>query len=445
MDTHGWDTVFLISSDKINAALARNTSQLLMEFNADPGTEPPVTARGKFASWSIVPGGSERWLHLGLLVKEGSFSIGIGTRSAVAEQFGLLARANEAKEYDLAGVTIVLAVDLTLVRSGVSDLDEMRFNIKQVGTSLPPSGQGLVTPVTILDPSGKLDVAAQSLLGFAIADDLVKNREKVKYVLASINPVPPSKDSWLAPKVSDYAYSAREGGGQSCLAVLSMTRNVDISGLSRALDPSLIRSGNSASYVISKRLTLEKLIMPVLPEAYQTAPQSFRYDEQKSFIVNQRSFRTFSVKSGAITYYPEIESFELRIENNCIRTAIRGKCDMKAGIWMSFYVNASNQAVFDASSKQLSFLPDPNPISDSHADIPWYFYFLGPLVIAITAICVSVISKDIAGKLNDLLRNAMSITKNPPQVVKWTGTEGFSVSTAGLADALFMMGDMREG
>jgi len=444
VDTHGWDTVFLIAAEKVNAALAANSDKLVMDFNADPGTEPPVMAQGKYASWSIVPGGSERWLHLALLVKEGQFSIGAGTRSPVMEQFGLASRPAERKDYDLAGVTIVLAVDLKLLRDNVTEGERVEFNLQRVGTTMPPPEEGMVTPVTIIDPGGKLDVAAQSLLGFAIANDLVKNREKVKYIFAYINPVPPEKDSWLAPAVSDYSYSSREGGGESFLAILSMTRNVDISGLSRALDPGDVRGDVNASYVISKRLTLEKLVMPVLPEAYQTSADSFRYDEQKGFIVNTRTFGTFSVKSGAITYHPQIESFELRIEGNSIRTAIRGKCDMKAGIWMSFYVNSRNQAVFDPNTKELSFLPDPNPISDSNADIPWYFYFLGPLVIAITAICVQIISKDIAGKLSDLLKRALSITKNPPRVVNWTGTEGFTVTTAGLEEALYMMGHVNE-
>ena len=117
---------------------------------------------------------------------------------------------------------------------------------------------------------------------------------------------------------------------------------------------------------------------------------------------------------------------------------------MKAGIWMSFYVNTSNRSSFNAATKELTFLPDPSPLSDSSADIPWYFFFLGLLVIAITEICVSVITKDIAGKLNDLLRNALSITKNPPRVVEWTGTQGFTVTTAGLNRSLYMMGKLNE-
>jgi hypothetical protein len=113
---------------------------------------------------------------------------------------------------------------------------------------------------------------------------------------------------------------------------------------------------------------------------------------------------------------------------------------MKAGIWMTFHVNSWNQANFDPATRQLTFLPDPKPVSSSNADIPWYFYFLGILVTAITEICVRTIASSIAGQLNDLLRSALSITQNPPEVVKWQGSEAFNVQVAGLNQSLYMMG-----
>lgn len=442
MDTYGWDTVFLIGASAVNSALAANSDKLVMSFNADPGTAPPVLAVGKYKSWSIVPGGSERWLHLALAIQEGQLSIGSGTPSPIALQFGVHQPLTQKRIYDLAGITIILAVDLRLVRVEATEGEEVQFNLRQPGQAFAPPESGYVTPVKVIDPNEKLDVAAQGLLGFAVADDLVKNADKVRYILGFINPVPPEKDSWLAPTVSEYAFTAREYDREPFLSILSRTQGTDITGLPRAVDPSDITGDINASYIISRDLVLENLILPILPQAYQTSADSFRFDKDKHVIVNTRKFETFSVKSGAITYYPQVESFELRIEGQCMRTAVRGVCDMKAGIWMSFYVNSTNQTKFNPATKELSFLPDPNPISDSSADIPWYLYFLGLLVIAITEICVSVISKDIAGKLNELLRNALSITQNPPRVVEWMGTEGFTVTNAGLNGALYMMGKM---
>lgn len=134
---------------------------------------------------------------------------------------------------------------------------------------------------------------------------------------------------------------------------------------------------------------------------------------------------------------------DMRIDATSICTKVWGRCDMKAGIWMSFHVNTWNQAVFDTKTGLLTFKPDPSPISSSNASIPWYFYFLGILVTGITEIVVRTISSSIASQLNDLLRYALSITKNPPQVVQWQGTDGFDVQIAGLNDSLFMMGQAK--
>ena len=64
--------------------------------------------------------------------------------------------------------------------------------------------------------------------------------------------------------------------------------------------------------------------------------------------------------------------------------------------------------------------------------------------MAITEICVSVISKDIAGKLNDLLRNAQLIIRDPPKVVEWRETNDFTVTSAGLNESLFIIGQLNE-
>ena len=107
---------------------------------------------------------------------------------------------------------------------------------------------------------------------------------------------------------------------------------------------------------------------------------------------------------------------------------------------MSFYMLVRNATTFDPGSKTLVIHGDPNPISSHSADIPWWFWFLGPLVPLITEIVVKFISNDIAGKLNGLVQSALSITKSPPKLVEWAGNPAFKISTAGLNDALYMMG-----
>lgn len=440
MNTFGWDTVSLIDISCVNAALAAQSDSLRMRFDADLQSDPPVTAMGEYQQWRIVPGGSSRLLYVALDIKTGQINIGEGTPSPLLQALGLTPRASERKSYDLAGVSAVLALDLRLLTGSISQAQDLLFNLGKVNFTMPPPGEGYVTPVTILDPAGKLDVATKSLLGAALADDLVRHADQVRFVFAHINPVPPASDSWLAPTASSYAYMARPVSGKDYLAVMSVTDGRSIEGLDYAVDPEDIQDAFTQSFVISGDLTLHKMIMPILPQAYATAGNTFYFDAGTHTIRNARAFETFGVKSGAITYYPIIDRFDMRIDATGIRTQVWGRCDMKAGIWMNFHVNSWNQAVFDPATKQLTFLPDPKPVSSSSADIPWYFYFLGLLVTAITEICVRTIASSIAGQLNDLLRSALSITQHPPEVVNWQGSDGFDVKAAGLNQSLYMMG-----
>jgi hypothetical protein len=96
--------------------------------------------------------------------------------------------------------------------------------------------------------------------------------------------------------------------------------------------------------------------------------------------------------------------------------------------------------VFKPADKSITFLPDPNPQSRHSADIPWYFWFLGPLAVLITELVVKLISDSIASQLDTLARDALSIARNPPQSVQWTGAHPFNVQTAGVNGAFFMMG-----
>ncbi len=440
MRTYGWDTVSQISIDKVNTALASSQGNLPMHFKGDPGTDPPVVAEGELARWSIVPGGAVRYLYLELEIKTGTLNIGTGTVDPRVEEYRPAWRNFDVLAYDLAGVRVISSVDLRMFRQSETQADDLRFNMTQIGSSLPPTHEGDVVPVKVIDPSGKLTTVAKTLLGVAMADFLVKNAGSIQFVFAHVSPIPPGVDSWLAPKRSDFAYIPRESDGGGILGVLSVTTDRDISHLERQIDPSTFRSGMSGSYVISRELVLRNVIKPSLATAYSTAPDVFMYLPEKEVIRNTRSFGTESVRSGAITYYPQIHEFELLIAGDLVQTTIRGNCDLKAGISMSFYMLVRNATTFDAGSKTLIIHSDPNPISSHSADIPWWFWFLGPLVPLITEIVVKFIASDIAGKLNGLVQSALSITKSPPKLVEWAGNPAFKIATAGLNDALFMMG-----
>ena len=224
------------------------------------------------------------------------------------------------------------------------------------------------------------------------------------------------------------------------MAVLSVTTRRPIDQLPRTIDQGAISGGHTGSYLISDVLFLRNVILPFLPTAYGAPSSAFILDEAAHAIRNTGRFETIPVKSGAITYRPVINNLVVTTDGEGLLTTLDGSCDLKAGINMTFGIRTRNRSSFNAASKSIVFLPDPNPQSHHSADIPWYFWFLGPIAVLITELVVKLIADSIASQLDSLARDALSIARNPPQSVQWTGAHPLDVKTAGVNGAFFMMG-----
>jgi len=444
MRTLGWDTVFVISNSRVNASLAQNLQHLLPTFDVSMATDPALSAKGDLKSWEIVQGGSGKLLLVKLTILKGELTVGAShlPPELLALAGGAQFSGQDAPT-DLAGVQVVLSLFLRVLPRPDASEQELEFFLEQVAYSSDSSSTpGFVTPVNVIDPSGKLSAIQKTLLSVAIAAYVVQNAQKISFAFASINLVPPSANTWLTPVKSDYAYLEKTGAADGFLAVLSVTTNRDISALPRSIDPGAISPGNTGSFLISDNVFLTNVILPYLPTAYATTPNRFRLDESAHAIRNNGSFETIPVKSGAITYYPVIDDLTINTDGEGLVTAIRGSCDLKAGINMTYQIRTRNRATFDPVNKTVSFQPDPNPESGHSASIPWYFWFLGPIAVLITELVVKLISDSIAKSLDQLARDALSIARNPPTSIQWTGARPIDVRTAGVNGDFFMMGDV---
>lgn len=419
MDIFGWDTVYLISMDKVNSVIATSTGELPQMFNF---TAEGIQIQGTFSPWMIVKGGSEKLLHLKVPIKNGNLIMG------------------QTKEYDLSNVAVVVEISLGFIPSNVSPTKKnLAFNIK---TASDPEGS-LVTPITVLDPDNHLDDIRKTLLEELLVQYMMNNASQISYIFAEINFAKPDTNSWLTPVLCDYAYIQKEGGSQNgYLAILSVTTQRDISQLLREVDPTIVTNTSNAGIAISKDLFLQNVIQPVLPFSYPgTAPAMFAFNPADHSIHNTRSFATPSVKAGAITYYPSIDNLVISIFKNDILTAISGSCSLKAGINMSYKINLRNAVSYNASSQNITFNNDPHPDSSHDASIPWYLEFLSPIVALIVNIIVPILANSVADTLRE--RAKMTFTQSPPQSVHWAGSgAAMNVTDAGLDDSFFMQGNV---
>jgi hypothetical protein len=426
MNLNGWDTAFAIDFSVANAALARNQGSLLVGFSIDDPEGLQVRAEGSFGGWQIAEGGSGQFITVRMPVVDGWLEL-----------------ASQGGRVDLAGTTFVASVALDLIPSALPDAQDLRFDVTTAGKVGQPPVPGAITPIRMDDPDGRLDDFQEALLLAALATYVAQNADRISFVFATVNLVPPQSDSWLTPVRSAFSYADRTDGSGGALVILSVTDDRPIDNLPRTVDGALLARDHQAAFGISQALLLEHVIMPSLPPAFGhgATPASFTYDDQTGQIVNLQSLGMNSVRWGAIDYDPEIRTVRLGIDGSDLRARYEGYCDLKAGISMTFWIEPVNPIVYDGGTQALAFLADGDPKSDYDADIPWYWWLGGPIVRAIVGMVVPAIASGIADSLTSSVGSMLSPARNPPTSIRWQDTEDLQIATARVDGDFVMTGD----
>ncbi|MEN8130145.1 MAG: TULIP family P47-like protein [Pseudomonadota bacterium] len=422
MKTSGWDTVFVVNEARLNKLLETHADQVTLDFDVEiPGIEG-ARAIGKFAPWQIAQGGSNDIIHLRLEIASGTLTTG-------------------SENIDLSGVTLVIATYLDWL-SIDNQKEQLQFDYNRLGEGGNPPDRGELSVVKLLDPNGVLSPQENALVSFSLGTFLVENADQVRFVFATVNLIAPKTNSWLTPVKNAYGYFHREGLDAGFLAIFSVTTDRDISSLQRTVDPAAIPVTTDASYVISGELFLNNVIAPGLAKSFSTDISAFYYDAAAGLLRNTRKLAAKAVKSGAIWYYPVVDQLEVRSAENALTTYAKGNADMYAGIWLNFTVSSRNVAQYSASDGSLNFLTDPAPKESHNADIPWWFFLAGPIVIAITAIVVKVISDDIAKDIADENKERLALGKHPPSSILVGANDAINVTSITVNDALLVSGNI---
>ncbi|KSV75547.1 hypothetical protein N185_17045 [Sinorhizobium sp. GW3] len=420
MKTFGWDTVFVVNEDRLNALLLANANTVTLTFDVEIPGQVSGRAKGKFAPWQIAEGGSNDIIHLRLTLAEGQMDYG-------------------GRRVDLTGLTLVVATYLDWLATP-DRTEQLRFDYHRLGESGNPPQRGELTVVKLIDPNSMLKPEENALLAFALGTQLVARAADVRFVFATVNLVAPTTNSWLTPVRSRYGYFRREGNRSGYLAIFSVTTDRSTNGLQRTVDPAAIPTDTNATYVISDELFLKDVIAPGLARSFNTDVGAFAYDTGAQILRNTRRLRAKSVKSGAITYYPEVDQLEVRSGEAALQTYCKGRTDMHAGIMLYYTVSAKNRAVYENGA--LTFQVDPSPHQTHDAKIPWWFFIGGPLVILITEIVVSVISKDIANDISQDNRERLAFGRHPPSSILIGTGDTIQVTSMGINGGLYLRGNV---
>lgn len=417
MDLHGWDTAYATRIGRLNDALAA-PGATLDGFQAE---EDGWVMQGVLGTWRIVPGGAGVLLHLEVPIVTGSL------------------RGPDQAEVSLAAVSVLLEVNLQVLPSHLPGEASLRFRFQQRGTAGSNPAPGSVTPLRVLQAE-HLSFIQQAMLGAGLADSLVQQAPAIAFSFASISVVPPgATGSWLTPRSCAYAYSQTDGG-EGHLVVYGATSERNTDALPRQVDPALLAGQSDACFAISAELFLRNVIQPVLPKVYPGADGSaFAFDATRQAVYNTRAIGMGDVKSGAITYHPQIQSLSITASGSRLDIRIEGDCDMYMGMSLTFAITSHASCVFDPDRATLTLLPDPHPEVTHSSHIPWYDYLMGPLADVIMAIVVPLVADGIASGLTSAMQD-MSFANAGPQSVHWAGMKAFTIQGGELNTAFRMWG-----
>ncbi len=422
MNLYGWDTASVVQVAQLNKALASAKNPCLHVFSSQLGSE--ATASGEIGTWALV-GGSGDLLHLELPLTTGSITTGSGATKMTTT---------------FKDISVILEITLTLLPSNVQkEQQDLLFNFKKVGKSRSPGEDGVIVPLQMNDPNHQLKDEQTALLPVLVAQYLVDHASTISFVFASLNLAKPANNSWLTPIKFGYSYY-QEQSGTGYIVIYGVVTDRDVSKLNRQVDPLLIKGSAIAFYAISDAMLLKHVILPLLPNSYtyRDTHGAFTFDPASNSIKNTKGIYVQSIKNGLLWYYPIINSLQVTVTGNALRTSATGTCNMYMGITLNFSVTTNCQAVFDDKQATLSFAKDPNPQKSHSTSWAWYAYLWGGADL-IELIIVAAISDELSTSLNASISKT-GLAQAMPQSVKWAGLENFTIQGGELNGAFRIWG-----
>ena len=333
-------------------------------------------------------------------------------------------------------------------------------------TTAPGQGPKGVDEVVELDKDGVLagkdpGGAGKMTLHDGLAACLVANREKLAFVVASMDLTPSGEGAWLVPHHSSYCYVQGGAGAAGYLAVLSVVdEGRDVSKLGRNVDPALCDGKHDTCVAYHKRVFLEHVVRPQLKDGYPGATDaSFLMVGDEIYAVPLLCCPP--VRYGLIDYEPFLWSMKVAVSASHVTTeamgsfAIKGLPDATA----SFKVSTSATCSYDAAGGVLSMKAAEEPKTSSSTHIPWYDYLIaGPFLLliggivgaiagVIVGVVIAVVTDAIAGKSDRQTKaesGSLALADWTAARIAWPGSERWRVDEVTLSDALVLRCTLKE-
>lgn len=448
--TYGWDTVFAMHIDDVNAAIADRKTSPVSFAQDDPAEGFAIV--GSFADWSIVPGGDGDLICLALPIDD-------------------VLITSPGGPWKAAG-TIRAMIRLDLVHDAeVAERRHLKVRLLPPAPGVPVA---TVVGASFHDPAPPF--IADTALRMLMQDWLNAHLDEFDHVFSTIdlNRLAASGAfQWMQPTDVAYAYTDLGTQTDGALAILSMTGGRSSAGLVQQVSNACVPAGHLGSLLINKARVIEQLLLPTIPLSYQGAKAGdFVLSTAGNSISTGAGSVAFIVINDGHDYSASIENLSVRVEGTELIYDVTTKTDLSPGVraWCRT-VNRLNMVLDQAADggQTIAFgdamPPDITHWTDHDSGID-----LAEKILAIAAIVASLVATVLtdgaaAGTLALAIGFASGVlmvtetaieqaSKNKaPEItaalldatasIKWPYGSGFVLSAAGLNDSLQLIGAYR--
>ncbi|MBO0930061.1 TULIP family P47-like protein [Fibrella aquatilis] len=298
ISTFGWDTVFAVRIDNVNAAIASHHTSPTTFSYTDPA-DANVYCSGGFGTWSVVRGG------------DGG---GVNVQIPLEQVTGQMNDNAAYVAYTCAAASVIVTVRLTYFDTSQPTQQNLKVNPVSTSPDVP------VVELYSSDFSTNPVVPAYAVyaLQAAVMNWCTANLAAFEHVFSviDINGEADTGDwAFLKPTSVSYAYVDGPTDDDAFLGVLTMTTGTPSGGLQQVLDTRIVQGTEEGAFCLSRGLLMNKLILPNLQLLWpnlQTgqvtiSDDTLQLNPNESVALPQTQYQ-------GNTYTPQLNEFTLTIE-----------------------------------------------------------------------------------------------------------------------------------
>lgn len=366
MKTYGYDYVFALGLDTVNAVLAERLAKTEMTIGyraLDEDSGSTVALHATFGPWRVL-GGQNSLLNLSMPIVSGRLGLSGGALTG---------------DYDLAGVQPVMQITLGWMGPGGGDQAATGSGgftrlVFDPDPSRDKDNPGYVATANLLDPDHRLDTVAAGLLSELMASALFANRDVVAQVFASVDPQPAQLAEWLRPARWQYFVSAQDAG-PAALCFLCQLDPAKPFPAQPAFDASAFKAGAAGVVLVAQEAFFTHAVLPAVRATFPGGTFEVKVTNERASIVNTRPFDAGRVSTSSYTLGPTAagDGLATTASGSGPLKFLFGLADLPDASY-SWSVQTANPAVY--TDGRIGFAPDPHPVIHHDQTIYWYDWVL---------------------------------------------------------------------